>query len=315
MKINWEDFRVSTPKSLRTLKEEKMTLSKIQSQLQELAAAVKDFQRGLETLAVSQNSAPVEPIPVPAHIARKYPYLPTDWPVVGGRGANLAVPDIFDSDAYRDAYRGGPKREIYVAASAGLGRVAKSLNMPIYKVSTCAENRMPDRMAELRADAYASTWFCGGRYVSDADYDDWFPSHFRVTRPPLRKSPVTAAPRAITVTLPDSMTPAQFDHEFDEAVRAAAIDEWVMSREGRDHCFFRGVEPAFAIRMTPYRHGGAARNSPARELACFRPKQDGNRLVAIAEIIILKHLGLIPGIRGIDVDPACRTPALSRLFH
>ena len=292
-----------------------MTLSKIQSQLQELAATVKDIQRGLEALAVSQIPAPVEPIPVAAHIARKYPYLPTDWPVVGGRGANLAVPDIFDSDAYRAAYREGPKREIYVAASAGLARVAKSLNMPIYKVSTCAENRMSDRMSELRADAYASTWFCGGRYVSDADYDDWFPSHFRVTRPPLRNSPVTAAPRAITVTLPDSMAPAQFDHEFDEAIRAAAIDEWVMSREGREHCIFRGVEPAFAIRMTPYRHGGAARNSPARELACFRPKQDGNRLVAIAEIIILKHLGLIPGIRAIDVDPACRTPAPSRVWH
>jgi hypothetical protein len=67
--------------------------------------------------------------------------------------------------------------------------------------------------------------------------------------------------------------------------------------------------------MTPYRHGAAARNSPARELACFRPKSDGDRLVAIAEIIILKHLGLIPGIRAIDVDPANRTPALSRLFH
>ena len=257
----------------------------------------------------------VEPIPVPAHIARKYPYLPTDWPVVGGRGANLAVPDIFDSDAYRDAYREGPKREIYVAASAGLARVAKSLNMPIYKVSTCAENRMPDRMAELRADAYASTWFCGGRYVSDADFDDWFPSHFRVTRPP-RETVLSLRRHGPSPSrCPTSMTPAQFDHEFDEAVRVAAIDEWVMSREGRDHCIFRGVEPAFAIRMTPYRHGGAARNSPARELACFRPKQDGNRLVAIAEIIILKHLGLIPGIRAIDVDPASRTPALSRLFH
>ena len=292
-----------------------MTLSKIQSQLHELAATVKDIQRSLETLADSQNSAPVEPIPVTAHIARKYPYLPTDWPVVGGRGANLAVPDIFDSDAYRDAYREGPKREIYVAASAGLARVAKSLNMPVYKVSTCAENRMPDRMAELRADAYASTWFCGGQYVSDADFDDWFPSHFRVSRPPAKNSPVTAAPRAITVALPDDMAPAQFDHEFDAAVRVAAIDEWVMSRSGRDHCVCRGVEPAFAIRMTPYRHGGAARNSPARELACFRPKSDGDRLVAIAEIIILKHLGLIPGVRAIDIDPASRTPAPSRVWH
>jgi hypothetical protein len=78
MTINWEDFRGLTPKSLRTLREEKMTLSKIQSQLQEVAAAVKDIQRGLETLAVSHDSAPVEPIPVPAHIARKCPYLPTD---------------------------------------------------------------------------------------------------------------------------------------------------------------------------------------------------------------------------------------------
>ena len=302
-------------KGLRTLREEKMTLSKIQSQLQELAATVKDIQHKLEVLAASKIPAPAEPIPVPAHIARKYPYLPTDWPVVGGRGANLAVPDIFDSDAYRDAYREGLKREIYVAASAGLARVANALNMPIYKVSTCAENRMPDRMAELRADAYASTWFCGGHYVSDADFDDWFPSHFRVTRPPAKNSPVNAAPRAITVALPDDMAPSQFDREFDEAVRVAAIDEWVMSREGREHCIFRGVEPAFAIRMTPYRHGAAARNSPARELACFRPKSDGDRLVAIAEIIILKHLGLIPGIRAIDVDPANRTPALSRLFH
>jgi len=25
------------------------------------------------------------------------------------------------------------------------------------------------------------------------------------------------------------MTPAQFDHEFDEAVRTAAIDEWGMT--------------------------------------------------------------------------------------
>src|SRR5664280_2692236 len=104
MKINWENFRVATPKSLRTLREEKMTLSKIQSQLQELATTVKDIQRKLEALAGSHTPAPVEPIPVQAHIARKYPYLPTDWPVVGGRGANLAVPDIFGSDVYRDAY-------------------------------------------------------------------------------------------------------------------------------------------------------------------------------------------------------------------
>jgi hypothetical protein len=63
--------------------------------------------------------------------------------------------------------------------------------------------------------------------VSGADFDDRFPSHFRVSRPPANNSPVTAAPRAITVALPDDMAPAQFDHEFDEAVRTAAIDEWV----------------------------------------------------------------------------------------
>jgi hypothetical protein len=136
-----------------------------------------------------------------------------------------------------------------------------------------------------------------------------------VTRPPAKNSPVNAAPRAITVTLPDDMAPAQFDHEFDEAVRTAAIDEWVMTREGREHCIFRGVEPAFAIRMTPYRHGGTARNSPARELACFRPKTDGDRLLAIAEIIVLKHLGLAPGACSINGCACYRTAAPSQLVH
>jgi hypothetical protein len=65
--------------------------------------------------------------------------------------------------------------------------------------------------------------------VSGANFDDRVPNHLRVTRPPLKNSPVTPAPRAITVRLPDSMTPAQFDHEFDEAVRTAAIDEWGMT--------------------------------------------------------------------------------------
>jgi len=67
--------------------------------------------------------------------------------------------------------------------------------------------------------------------------------------------------------------------------------------------------------MTPYRHGGAARNSPARELACFRPKTDGDSLVAIAEIIVLKHLGLVPGVRAFDGDPAARAPASPRPLH
>jgi hypothetical protein len=67
--------------------------------------------------------------------------------------------------------------------------------------------------------------------------------------------------------------------------------------------------------MAPYRRGGGAKNSPAQELACFRSKQDENQLVAIAEIIVLKHLGLVPSVRAIDVDPAYRTPAPSRLWH
>jgi hypothetical protein len=34
------------------------------------------------------------------------------------------------------------------------------------------------------------------------------------------RPPVSAAPRTITVALPDDIAPAQFDHEFDEAGRA-----------------------------------------------------------------------------------------------
>jgi len=233
-------------------------------------------------------STPMEP-----DLARKKPYLPTDWPIAAGRSADINVPaEIFRSDFYLDTFSPGAKREIYVAASSGLGRLSPLLAMPLYKVSTCAEGRLIERMNELRADRYGSAWFSDGRHMQDSDFDDWFPSHFQ-TGETAAHSPVTTAPRHLTVTLPHDMAPDQFDIEFDAAIREAAIDRWVMTKEGHDHCVFRGVEPSIAIRMTPYRYGASAKNSPARELCCFRPNKDGVRLVAIAELIILRHLGIL----------------------
>ena len=154
--------------------------------------------------------------------------------------------------------------------------------------------RLPARIAELKKDLYACEWFKGGQYIADPDgFDDWFPSHLQINVPPAVNSPVRADPRAISVQLPDTMSSREFDRAFDAEVRKGALDLWVRSREGQRHCAALGVDPAIAQRFTPYPFGAAARRSPVTEIVSFRKHCDPDRLVAIAERVILQHMGLI----------------------
>ena len=70
-------------------------------------------------------------------------------------------------------------------------------------------------------------------------------------------------------------------------------DRFVSTPEGTAHCQALGVNPAIAMRGTPYPLGAAARHSPCAEIAVFRIREDSDRLVTIAERVVLKHLGLI----------------------
>ena len=132
-------------------------------------------------------------------------------------------------------------------------------------------------------------------YVLDpGGYDDWFASHIYVTRDAAPNSPVEIHPRALTVHLPVGMTDAMFDAAFDYEIRKGAVDRFVATPEGIAHCQALGVNPAIAMRGTPYPMGASARHSPCAEIAVFRIREDSDRLVTIAERVVLRFLGLIP---------------------
>ena len=222
-------------------------------------------------------------------------YVPTDWPRIGGRVDLPDVGHLFASAAYRDQCGDGESREIYTAACPGLGLLATRLRMPLYKVSSCAFGRLADRMRELGRDRYAAEWFCDGRYVSEPEgFINWFPSHLSAAKPAAPNSPVTIGPRALTVKLPRTLSAEAFDAAFDAEIRKAAIDLWVMGAAGARHCAFVDFDPAMAQRATTFSYGSGARSCPAKEIAVFRPNEDADRLVAIVERVILRHLGLIP---------------------
>ena len=85
-----------------------------------------------------------------------------------------------------------------------------------------------------------------------------------------------------------------FDHAFDAEVQKASVIGWLATPEGRRYCAWRGVDPALARRVTLYSYGDATRASPAVEIVAFEIRRDFDRLVAIAETVILAHLGLMP---------------------
>ena len=173
--------------------------------------------------------------------------------------------------------------------------MAARLRLPLYKISTVSPGRLNERIHELRADQYGAEHHDDGRYVLDrGGYDDWFASHNYLPRDAAPHSPVKIHPRALTVHLPVGMTDAMFDAAFDHEIRKGAVDRFVATPEGIAHCQALGVNPAVAMRGTPYPMGASARHSPCAEIAVFRIREDSDRLVTIAERVVLRHLGLVP---------------------
>jgi hypothetical protein len=218
----------------------------------------------------------------------------SDWSRIGGKEDLPATDHIFSSPAYRNLFRSHSAREIYVGACPGLARNSAAFKLPLYKISTVAPGRLPERLRELNADEYGSEYIADGQYVDDSDgCDKWFASHIYTKKPPAPNSPVEIQPRALTVHLPVTMTAAAFDAAFDHEIRKAGIDQFVLSAEGAAHFEALGIDPSVAQRHTAYPLGSAVRHSACLEIAIFRIREDSDRLVAIAELVVLRHLGLI----------------------
>ena len=212
--------------------------------------------------------------------------LPTDWPKIGGSDFKPGPTNLFLTPEFRDVFRPGFTRLVYAGASVGLGLCAKTAAIPIYKISTCAEDRLGARMAENGRDEYASYYYFEGDYVHEEGWDRWYPSHLHPQQRPSPNSPVQAAERCVKVHLPQSMSPEAFDAAFDAEVSKGAIHEWAMTPDAARHCGYLGVSPATLIRYTVY---PGWRLSPALELAGFSIFTGADRIVSLAERIILEH--------------------------
>jgi len=221
-------------------------------------------------------------------------HVPSNWPQTGGRGELKSSSHLFCTEEYRIRYRAGKAREIYVAGGAGLKWLVNYFRMSLYKVSTCSYGRMHERMDENTIVRYGSEYWEDGRFIANIDgFEDWSASFLTFNNPTAPNSPVIQDSRSIIVIMPDTMTEKAFDLAFDFEVQKGALNEWIVTPDGQRHCARLGVKSTIAQRYTPYRLGGAIRHLRAKEIVSFRRNRDADRLVTIAENVILKHLGLI----------------------
>ncbi len=98
-------------------------------------------------------------------------FMPTQWPRLSA--------DIHDEVAklatheFNRSYVPGRDVYLYLAGSSGLSRLAKSLQLPIFKLGLTAQPDLLTRQNELRADAYAASTKEDGAYSSRDGFDDW----------------------------------------------------------------------------------------------------------------------------------------------
>lgn len=261
----------------------------------DLSAMIVDIEARLDIEPDEAVEAPAVS-KLPPRLQRDFRYLPLDWPMAGGRNFAPAPSDLFRSEAYADSFRPGETREVYVAGCGEALRLAKLAHVPILKAATAGEGRVWERMRELNKDRYGAAWYRGGDYVvDDTGWNDWFPSQIIPQQGPSPNSPVSVGQRSLSVRLPHDLDAAQFDRLFDEQVRMAALDRWVMSEDGGKCCAFGRIDPARLQRFTHYPGGAQGLLSPATELCVLSRSQGVDRLIAISEKIVLTHLGLVDG--------------------
>ncbi|WP_294532305.1 hypothetical protein [uncultured Rhodoblastus sp.] len=276
---------------------ESTTLSVLEH-LFDIERALEAAQQALAHCLDSLKTQAPQAVPLPPKDAAKRRQLSTNWARIGGHDFDPEPTDLFETDEFRKLWIPGPhRRGCYAAACGGLWSLSRILKIPVYKVSTTGADRVWTRNNESRRDRHGALWHNGQAYVEDAGWDDWYPSHLHPQRFPSPGSPVIVQERAIIVPLPCGMDPRKFDQLFDAETRKGALNRWVMTPEGRDHCGFLGVDPAIGQRFSAYRGADQSRISPADELCAFSIYSGADRIIAIAEKILLEAVGLKP-VRG-----------------
>jgi len=214
-------------------------------------------------------------------------HVPTIWPRVGGENFKPVPATIFASKTYRARYRPGRLVRAYGAGSTGLRTLSSVLDLPLRKLGATEAGDIRTRTSEFSCDQYGSLIRTANGFRVEPGFDNYVPVQLPCAPAPSPLSPVKSEPRAIAVRLPSGMTFEDFETRLHRGLENVSLFEWIKTPEGQSHLAQLGSEAAGAERYTSYRYGAVEDPSPAKELYVFRPRQDGARLVAVIERLVL----------------------------
>ena len=224
----------------------------------------------------------------PAHVSWRRPVR--NLPVIGGHEFTPPPEGIFLSGPRKyESYR----RLVYLAGCPGQVALSRALDIWLAKPGCATPGRLRNRMEELSDQGYgAARRVAGGWSGPEPGWDDWDALYLKPAKGPRPNSPVTVERHALVVRVPTTLSEDDFDDAFDRLVRKGALWPWANSPAVRRHCSDRGVDPFRAYR------GTLADNPPkaARQICVVSlggQSRDVDRLIAIAEHVVAKHLGLI----------------------
>ncbi len=186
------------------------------------------------------------------------------------------------------------ERLVYVSACPGQRDLSWELGLPIARIGCCAPDRLNSRMVELSDQGYAAA--CrrdGGWSPPEAGWKPWSLVYLEPNQSPQPNGPVSVERHCLRVRVPATLAPREFDAAIDFALGHGSLHLWLDSPAGREYCRLIDVDPNRGCRATPSYNPPA----PARELYVFRighRSKDVDRLIAIAEAVIAKALGLMP---------------------
>lgn len=220
----------------------------------------------------------------------------TQWPIIGGDELVLDTADLLNSKIYKEAYKPGIKRDIYIAGCSGLSELKKRLSIPIFKIGECGEGRITDRIKQQSKDQYGSYYKINGDWAEQEEgYDDYSALQFYLPDNLHALSPVSPSTRGLTVTLPQGMSRQQFTRGFQMRLASCSWLEWRKTDDAIAHFERKNIDQDIIDRYTDYGTGGRSEITQATELYCIRNQdvKDCSRLTAVIENVILAHMGLI----------------------
>ena len=214
------------------------------------------------------------------------------WPRIGGVDLVVAPDLTVETDEYQRRWQPSDVVVwIYVLGCPGLQDLGRLLGLPLFKLGTTTGG-IQDRLAELGRDGYGAAWRDGDCIMTELGFGRgaWVAEQLPVTIDLSPLSPVHPSVRGIGVRLPVGLTYPTFERRLAAEIGQASLGQIIGSSAGRALCADRGVAPARCRRITEYRFGADVRPSSEEEFTVFRPRSESDRLVAIAERIVVQHV-------------------------